>query len=138
MNPYSYLQEQRQLLWAYLEKTTQLSELAAVSDQPGQVLAQYLTFCAENTLKMIEVSERLQAHLDGHTTIGTSSAPADLPGDGLEFPPVDPSDIPPADGTDQLELELAVRESLGLSAEQWAALEEVERGQRIAQFRPAS
>lgn len=63
---------------------------------------------------------------------------ADLPGDGLEFPPVDPSDIPPADGTDQLELELAVRESLGLSAEQWAALEDVERGQRIAQFRPAS
>lgn len=63
---------------------------------------------------------------------------ADLAGDGLEFPPVDPSDIPPADGTDQLELELAVRESLGLSAEQWAALEEVERGQRIAQFHQAS
>ena len=65
-------------------------------------------------------------------------AAADPAGDGLEFPPVDPSDIPPADGTDQLELELAVRESLGLSAEQWAALEEVERGQRIAQFHQAS
>lgn len=59
---------------------------------------------------------------------------ADLPGDGLEFPPVDPSDIPPADGTDQLELIQAVRESWSMSAEQWAALEEVERGQRIAQF----
>lgn len=45
---------------------------------------------------------------------------------------------PPADGTDRIELELAVRESLGLSAEQWAALEEVERGQRIAQFHQAS
>ena len=68
----------------------------------------------------------------------TPAPAADLPGDGLEFPPVDPSDIPPADGTDRIELELAVRESLGLSAEQWAALEEVERGQRIAQFHQAS
>lgn len=89
-------------------------------------------------LALILLEEVAAAAAYDGATVKLQDPPADLPGDGLEFPPVDPSDIPPADGTDQIELELAVRESLGLSAEQWAALEEVERGQRIAQFSPAS
>lgn len=55
--------------------------------------------------------------------------------DESPFPPLDAPALAPASGADPLELEHQVREALGLTAEEWAGLEEVERGQRVAQFR---
>lgn len=55
--------------------------------------------------------------------------------DESPFPPLDAAALAPAGGANPLELEHQVRDALGLTAEEWAGLEEVERGQRVAQFR---
>lgn len=57
--------------------------------------------------------------------------------DELAFPPVDKDELTDAQVSDHMAAERA-REASGMSLDEWAGLEEVERGQRIAQHTAAA